>query len=296
MTARSPEEDFRQAEEAHILRPRISTRQLRVFVEVYRERSVTDAADIMLISQPTASRALKSLEERLGRTLFERTKVELIPTAAAEILYPHAAVALREIDAAFDKLHDDYQPARVAMGTTPELLMLVAPAAGMREGGLSDLEHLEARTADVLIERLRTKAIDLVILPALGDQIPEWAAAMPVRKIRFALHQPAPGARSDIVALPPEGTWERSLIRGAMGREISGPSFDAAGGGISRRLLREGFAVFLPIGCATDLPEVRIVEPIHEVTVHAITREPIVDGSATARIVDVIRKVSATGP
>jgi DNA-binding transcriptional LysR family regulator len=267
-----------------------------VFVEVYREHSVTDAADILLISQPTASRALKSLEERLGRTLFERTKLELVPTPAAEILYPHASVALREIDVAFDKLRDEYRPARVAMGTTPELLMLVAPATGVREGGLSDLEHLEARTADVLIERLRTKAIDLVILPALGDQIPEWASAAPVRRIRFALHQPPPGARSEIVALPPEGTWERSLIRGAMGREISGPSFEAAGGGVSRRLLREGFAVFLPIGCATDLPDVRIVEPIHEVTVYAITREPVVAGSAAARIIDVIRKVDAAGP
>jgi len=135
MTARSAEEDFRQAEEAHLLRPRISTRQLRVFVEVYRERSVTDAADLLLISQPTASRALKSLEDRLDQVLFERTKIELVPTNAAEILYPHAVVALREIDAAFDALNDQYRPARVAMGTTPELLMLVAPAASLREGG-----------------------------------------------------------------------------------------------------------------------------------------------------------------
>jgi|GEM_PF-7062718 len=296
MTARSAEEDFRQAEEAHLLRPRISTRQLRVFVEVYRERSVTDAADLLLISQPTASRALKSLEDRLDQVLFERTKIELVPTAAAEILYPHAVVALREIDAAFDALNDQYRPARVAMGTTPELLMLVAPAASMREGGFRELEHLEARTADELVERLRTRIIDLVILPALGDQIPEWASSQPVRSLRFALHQPPPGARSDIVALPPEGTWERSLIRGAMGRELPGPSFEAAGGGISRRLLREGFAVFLPVGCATDMPDVHIVEPIHEVTVHAITRDPIVEDSAMARIVELIRNVSAAAP
>jgi len=262
-------------------------------VEVYRERSITDAAVVLLLSQPTVSRALKSLEDRLSILLFERTKIELVPTEAADTLYPRAVIALREIDAAFDDLHGSVAPDRVAVGTTPELLMLVAPTARMGNGDPGDLDHLEARTGDQLIERLRNKVIDLVIIPGLGDQIPVWAHTTPVRTIQVALHHPTKGLRAEILALPPEGSWERSVLRGLMGGDLPGPSFGAAGGGVSKRLLREGFSVFLPVGCADDLDDVQIVEPIHTVTVKAITRDPVVEDSPVFRIIERINRIAA---
>ena len=291
MTLEQAVEEFRRAEEARIHRPSISSRQLRVFVEVYRERSVTDAADVLFLSQPTVSRALKSLEERFDVVLFERTKLGLKPTDAAEILFPRAVNALREIDAALRDLQGPSAVDLLSVGTTPEMLMLVAPAARILTDGANELGHLEAAPGDDLIASLRSRAIDLVILPALRDQIPEWGCSVPVRTIRFSLHRPSSGARSEILALPPDSSWERATLRGLMGHDPHGPTFEAAGGGVSKRLLREGFSVYLPIGCADDMDDIDMVAPFHEIMVHAITREPVAPNSPADRLIEHIRKV-----
>lgn len=296
MTLEQAVAEFRQAEEARLHRPSLSTRQLRVFVEVYRCRSVTDAADTLFLSQPTVSRALKSLEERLDAELFQRTKSGLDPTDAAELLFPHAVKALAEIDAAIQEMQDPSAGHLLSVGTTPELLMLVTPAARALTVDTIELGHLEASTADDLVARLRQSKVDLVLLPALGDQIPEWAHTTPVRTIQLALHRPDAGMRAEILALPPDGSWERSILRGLMGHDPHGPVFEAAGGGVSRRLLREGFSVFLPIGCADDEENVEIVGPIYDVLVHAITRDPVLPDSPADRLVQSVREVAASAP
>ncbi len=292
MTVEAAEEEFRRAEELKLQRPSVSTRQLRVFAEVYRERSVTDAADILLLSQPTVSRALKTLEDRLQSVLFERTKTGLSPTPAGERLYPHAVNALREIDQALHELRGVHEEAPLAVGTTPELLMLMAPAVRGLTHGITGLDHLEASTGDELMSALRSRTLDVVIVPALGDQIPDWAHSIPVRRIRFALHQPEDGLRSELLALPPAGSWERAILTGITGHEPAGPAFEATGGGVSKRLLREGFSVYLPLGCADDVQNVEVVGPVHEVMVHAITRDPVRPGSLGARLIDELKVVA----
>lgn len=296
MTLEQAVAEFREAEEARLHYPSLSTRQLRVFVEVYRARSVTDAADVLFLSQPTVSRALKALEDRLDTVLFERTKLGLDPSVSAELLFPRIVNALAEIDAALRDLHDRSTPDLLSVGTMPELLMLVAPTARNLMAGVGELGHLEASTADDLIASLRSDTIDVVIVPALGDQIPAWAHSTPLRSIRIALHQPAAGLRSEILALPPEGSWERTLLRGLMGHDPHGPAFEAAGGGVSKRLLREGFSVYLPVGCADDLPDIEMVEPIRNVTVHAITRNAVLPDSPTARLIEHVKEASAPAP
>ncbi len=51
----------------------ITLQQLRYFVEVAAEGSISAAADLLYIAQPTMSAALKDLERRVGRTLFVRS-------------------------------------------------------------------------------------------------------------------------------------------------------------------------------------------------------------------------------
>ena len=47
---------------------------LRIFLAVARARSLTGAARLLGISQPTVSRKLAALERRLGVKLFERVR------------------------------------------------------------------------------------------------------------------------------------------------------------------------------------------------------------------------------
>jgi len=51
----------------------ITLQQLRYFVEVAAEGSITAAADLLRVSQPTMSAAMKDLERRAGRVLLRRS-------------------------------------------------------------------------------------------------------------------------------------------------------------------------------------------------------------------------------
>ena len=49
---------------------------LRYALEVEKTRSISKAAENLLMSQPNLSRAIKELEESLGITIFKRTSKE----------------------------------------------------------------------------------------------------------------------------------------------------------------------------------------------------------------------------
>lgn len=68
----------------------IDCRQLQVFLAIMQTKSFSKAADSIFLTQPTVSGHIKALEEALGISLFDRTSKKVVPTKAAEILYPFA--------------------------------------------------------------------------------------------------------------------------------------------------------------------------------------------------------------
>ena len=75
-------------------------RRLQVFAKVYECKSFSRAADDVLLSQPTVSGHIKSLEEEIGVPLFDRLGREILPTRAAELLYEYAVRILAMVDEA----------------------------------------------------------------------------------------------------------------------------------------------------------------------------------------------------
>lgn len=65
----------------------VTHRQVEIFRAVMMTGSVTDAAKLLYTSQPTVSRELARLEQRVGFTLFDRIKSRLQPTARAHRLF-----------------------------------------------------------------------------------------------------------------------------------------------------------------------------------------------------------------
>src|SRR5699024_1441065 len=51
----------------------ITLQQLHYFIEVAAEGSITGAADLLYVAQPTMSASMKDLESRVGRTLLARS-------------------------------------------------------------------------------------------------------------------------------------------------------------------------------------------------------------------------------
>lgn len=77
-------------------------REMELISAVIAERKTTGAAQRLGMSQPAVSRAIAKIEERTGRTLFEREGGRLIPTADALAIYKRSAdifSALRDLEA-----------------------------------------------------------------------------------------------------------------------------------------------------------------------------------------------------
>jgi len=62
-------------------------RQIEVFHAVYTSGSVTGAARLLSVSQPSVSKVLAHAEQQLGYALFERIKGKLVPTPEADRLF-----------------------------------------------------------------------------------------------------------------------------------------------------------------------------------------------------------------
>lgn len=77
-------------------------RRLQVFTKVYEHRSFSRAAEDVLLSQPTVSGHIKTLEDDLAVRLFDRLGREIMPTKAAELLYGHACRVLAAVEEAQD--------------------------------------------------------------------------------------------------------------------------------------------------------------------------------------------------
>src|ERR687893_1635554 len=65
----------------------MDTRQLMAFCAVVERRSFSQAAERLGISQPAVSLQIRTLEERLGRRLIDRSGRRVEPTEAGLRLY-----------------------------------------------------------------------------------------------------------------------------------------------------------------------------------------------------------------
>ena len=66
-------------------------RTLRYFLAVAREENMTRAAELLHVTQPTLSKALRSLEEELGKKLFTRSSFSIRLTEEGVLLRDRAA-------------------------------------------------------------------------------------------------------------------------------------------------------------------------------------------------------------
>ncbi|GHE00021.1 LysR family transcriptional regulator [Streptomyces alanosinicus] len=73
----------------------MSLRQFEYALAVAEEGSVTAAAELLHVAQPSVSQQIRGLERELGVELFARTPSGLVPTAAGRAFLREAEVAVR---------------------------------------------------------------------------------------------------------------------------------------------------------------------------------------------------------
>ncbi len=74
--------------------------QLVYFSKVAETKSVSRAAEELLVTQPAVSKQIKALEEELGGRLFDRLGKKVHLTRTGEVLYAHALKILRSVEEA----------------------------------------------------------------------------------------------------------------------------------------------------------------------------------------------------
>ncbi|MBX3578357.1 MAG: LysR family transcriptional regulator [Rhizobiaceae bacterium] len=104
---------------------------LRIFDAIHSERSTTQAAQKLGLTQPAVSNALGRLRQHLGDPLFERGPSGMEPTPAARRMAPVLAEALRALERSLDA-NAKFDPAtstREFRMVVPEMLepMLMHP-------------------------------------------------------------------------------------------------------------------------------------------------------------------------
>jgi LysR family nitrogen assimilation transcriptional regulator len=103
--------------------------QLEYFVRVADQRSFSNAAVLLDVSQPTLSRSVRALEVELKTTLFRRNGRGVQPTPAGRRFLDHARRVLRGAEAAREAVREgrSRQAGRIAIGLPQSLAQVVIP-------------------------------------------------------------------------------------------------------------------------------------------------------------------------
>src|SRR5262245_63368335 len=95
----------------------MDTRQLAAFCAVVERRSFSQAAARLGVTQPAVSLQIRSLEQRLGQKLVDRSGRRVAPTEAGQKLYRGARRMLQIEEELLDELSESEQGAlRGALG------------------------------------------------------------------------------------------------------------------------------------------------------------------------------------
>ena len=160
----------------------MTLRHLEIFIQVYRARNITHAAEELHMTQPAVTRAVQELERYYDVRLFERMHRRLYPTPAAQQLYPQALHLLDNFARIETDLHSQGTAGPLRVGATVTLGALVLPGLVRR---FSDAHPGTAVTVTVanggtIAAELCDNRLDLALLensPHLPDLCTEEIGA-----------------------------------------------------------------------------------------------------------------------
>lgn len=140
---------------------------LKVFVVVYRHKSITLAAEEMGLTQPGVSGLLKRLQQQVGSQLFIRSGRGITPTQHAQELIRHVEPALAQINNALEGLEGfstQYPRKFVIYTSEPVMLMLLPKLEADSTLGNVTIELQPTHSnEEALIQALNQHQADLAI-------------------------------------------------------------------------------------------------------------------------------------
>ncbi|MGN0076046.1 MAG: LysR family transcriptional regulator [Parafannyhessea sp.] len=142
-------------------------RTLNYFLAVAREQNMTEAANVLHVTQPTLSRQMADLERQLGCTLFVRTNRATTLTADGMRLRQRAEEILQLVRQTEDEMGTREEVAgvvRIGAGQTQAMRVLTDAFAELRRDHPRVTCELYTGNADAVEERLERGLVDFALM------------------------------------------------------------------------------------------------------------------------------------
>jgi LysR family glycine cleavage system transcriptional activator len=250
---------------------------LRAFTETARHKSLKHAAEAMGVTAGAVSQQLRLLEERVGKSLFTRTRYGVELTVEATLAYPALQLAFDQIELSLSQLERQSQSRSVTISTVPSFAAswLVPRLGKFREHNPETELHIEASSA---LTDLHRQPVDIAIRHGLGNypgcdatllMAPEMVAVAspallasgpPIRTVKDCLAFPLL-QDSDRADWP---LWFQALGIACDGRMLQGPSFDDDYLLIRAAISGQGIALIRDIYAKDEVAAGRLVVAIDQ--------------------------------
>lgn len=188
---------------------------LRYFLALAREESVTSAAQYLHLTQPTLSRQLSELEQRLGKTLFIRGSRKITLTEDGRRLRKRAEEILELVQ----KTKLEFQADKVEIsgdihigcGETHAMNLIAIVIKSLQDDYPKIKFHIYSGDADEVTERLDSGLLDFGVLIG-ADNINRYdALLLPDKDIWGVLmRNDSPLAKQEMIK--PHDLWSLPLI------------------------------------------------------------------------------------
>jgi len=143
-------------------------KQIEAFVFVAKYKSFSRAADKLLLSQPTISTHISTLEEQMGVKLFERLSKEVVLTEAGQVFFPYAMDILdlreRSGEAIKEFLNEISGHLHIGYSTVPAEFMLPGVIRKFKEEYPKTFFTLDIDNTQTIIQRLADGILDIAIV------------------------------------------------------------------------------------------------------------------------------------
>ena len=193
-------------------------RVLRYFLTIAREGNITNAANVLHITQPTLSRQIRDLEDELGQKLFVRNSHSVSLTNEGMLLRKRAEEILELVQKTEQEVSQpDYMlsgDVYIGAGETVGVHFLTRTARELRERYPDIHFHIVSGDGVEVCELLDKGLIDFGLLFDHVDQKKYNSVALPYQDTWGVLmRKDSPLAQKDVIQ--PQDLWDKPLILSA---------------------------------------------------------------------------------
>ena len=190
-------------------------RTLRYFLAVAREENMTEAANVLHVTQPTLSRQIADLERELGVELFERTNRSCMLTGDGMRLRQRAEEIVSLVEQTESEMSDQELGIagniRIGAGETKSMRLVLDIFADLHRDHPGVTIELYTGNADAVEERLERGLLDFALLLApVNVEKYEWIRLPGADQAGVVVAASGPWGNLDVLA--PEDVAQMPLL------------------------------------------------------------------------------------